>query len=216
LYIFIALGVVLPMMHQASLGTMLVVMGGQVHPLWQTPVLPLLYLLSAITLGYGVILFESCVAASAYRRQVEVPLLNPMARVMLGIMAVFLVVRFTDLIVRDAIGEAFKPTYIALTFWVENGCLIAPFLLIGTTEARRNPARLFLAGIAVMLSGILLRLNGFLITFDTGPGWRYFPSVPELLVTLGIFAAEVFGYIYITRRFPVLPREEPYAQPARS
>jgi Ni/Fe-hydrogenase subunit HybB-like protein len=73
LYIFIALGVVLPMMHQASLGTMLVVMGGQVHPLWQTPVLPLLYLLSAITLGYGVILFESCVAASAYRRQVEVP-----------------------------------------------------------------------------------------------------------------------------------------------
>jgi Ni/Fe-hydrogenase subunit HybB-like protein len=91
---------------------------------------------------------------------------------------------------RGVIGEAFQPTYIALTFWIENGCLIAPFLLIGTTEARRNPARLFLAGIAVMLGGILLRLNGFLIAFDTGPGWSYFPSVPELLVTIGIFAAE--------------------------
>ena len=137
-----------------------------------------------------------------------------MAKVMLGIMAVFLVVRFADLVVRGVIGDAFTPTYVALTFWVENACLIAPFLLIGTTEARRNPARLFLAGIAVMVSGILLRLNGFLIAFDTGPGWNYFPSVPELLVTIGIFAAEVLGYIYITRRFPVLPREEAYAQPA--
>jgi len=216
LFFFIALGCVLPMMHQASLGTMLVVMGDQVHPLWQTPIQPLIYLLSAIMLGYGVILFESCVAASAYRRHIEVSLLNPMAKVMLGIIALFLVVRFTDIAVRGALPEAFRANHIALTFWAENLCLVATFLLIGTVEARRNPARLFLAGITVMLSGILLRLNGFLIAFDTGPGWSYFPSVPELLVTIGIFAAEVFGYIYITRRFPVLPREETYAQPAHS
>ncbi len=214
LFFFIALGCVLPMMHQASLGTMLVIMGDQVHPLWQTPIQPLIYLLSAIMLGYGVILFESCLAASAYRRQIEVNLLNPMARVMLGIIALFLVVRFTDVAVRGALPEAFRANHIALTFWVENLCLVATFLLIGTVEARRNPARLFLAGVTVMLSGILLRLNGFLIAFNTGPGWSYFPSVPELLVTIGIFAAEIFGYIYITRRFPVLPREETYAQPA--
>ncbi len=216
LFVFIALGIVLPMMHQASLGTMLVVMGGQVNPLWQTPMQPLIYLLSAIILGYGVVLFESCVAASAYRRQVEVSMLNPMARVMLGIMGFYLLVRFADLIARGVLGLAFQPTFIALTFWIENACFIAPFLLIRTVEARRNPARLFLAGIAVMLGGILLRLNGFLIAFDTGPGWTYFPSVPELLVTIGIFAAEVLGYIVITRRFPVLPREEAYAQPAQS
>jgi len=213
LFFFIALGIVLPMMHQASLGTMLVVMGGQVHPLWQTPMLPLIYLLSAITLGYGVILFESCVSASAYRRQIEVPLLNPMARVMLGIMALYLVVRFTDLLVRGVLGLAFQFNAVALTFWIENACFIAPFLLIRTVEARRNPARLFVAGLAVMLSGILLRLNGFLIAFDTGPGWSYFPSVPEILVTLGIFAANVLGYIIITRRFPVLPREDTPALP---
>ncbi|MBO3703704.1 MAG: Ni/Fe-hydrogenase cytochrome b subunit [Candidatus Accumulibacter sp.] len=214
LFFFIALGIVLPMMHQASLGTMLVVMGGQVNALWQTPMQPLIYLLSAIILGYGVVLFESCVAASAYRRQVEVSMLNPMARVMLGIMAFYLLVRFADLIARGVLGQAFQPSFIALTFWIENACFIAPFLLIRTVDARRNPARLFLAGIAVMLGGILLRLNGFLIAFDTGPGWTYFPSVPELLVTIGIFAAEVLGYIVITRRFPVLPREESYAQPA--
>ena len=53
LFFFIALGTLLPMMHQSSLGTLLVVMGGQVHPLWQTPMLPLLYLLTAIIMGYA-------------------------------------------------------------------------------------------------------------------------------------------------------------------
>ncbi|MDP3616475.1 MAG: Ni/Fe-hydrogenase cytochrome b subunit [Rhodoferax sp.] len=213
LFFFIALGIVLPMMHQASLGTMLVVMGGQVNPLWQTPVVPLIYLLTAIIIGYGVVLFESCVAASSYRRKIETHLLNPMAKIMLGVLAFYLVVRLGDLLLRGAFGEAFKPSFAAFAFWVENLCFVAPFFLIGTIEARRNPARLFLAGIAIMAGGILLRLNGFLIGYGhfTGSGWTYFPSLAEVLVTVGMFAMEVLGYIIITRRFPVLPRENAQA-----
>jgi len=211
LFVFIALGTLLPMMHQSSLGTLLVVMGPQVNPLWQTPVVPLLYLLSAITIGYGVVLFESCVAASAYRREIEMNLLTPMAKVMLGVLGIFLVIRATDLVVRGALGHAFTPSLEAFFFWLETLSFLLPLLLIGTTEARRNPARLFLAGVAIMLGGILMRINGFLIGYDTGlgvdPGWNYFPSVPEMLVTIGMFALEVLGYIIITRRFPVLPRE---------
>ncbi|MCL2344687.1 MAG: Ni/Fe-hydrogenase cytochrome b subunit [Desulfobulbus sp.] len=208
LFFLIALGTLLPMMHQSSLGTLLVVMGTQVYPLWQTPIVPLLYLLSAITIGYGVVLFESCVAASAYRRQIETRLLEPLARIMLGILSVFLLVRFGDLAVRGVLGHAFAPTLKALMFWLETLSFAAPWLLIGSLTARRNPARLFLAGVAIMLGGILLRLNGFLIGYDTGPGWSYFPSVGELLVTFGMFAIEVLGYIIFTRRFPVLPRAE--------
>lgn len=209
LFFFIALGIVLPLMHQASLGTMLVVMGGQVNPLWQTPMVPLIYLLTAIIIGYGVVLFESCVAASSYRRKIETHLLNPMAKIMLGVLALYLVVRVGDLLLRGAFGAAFKPSFAALSFWVENLCFVAPFFLIGNVQARRNPARLFLAGIAIMAGGILLRLNGFLIGYGhfTGSGWTYFPSLAEVLVTVGMFAMEVLGYIIITRRFPVLPRE---------
>jgi Ni/Fe-hydrogenase subunit HybB-like protein len=216
LFFLVALGTVLPMMHQSSLGTLLVVMGTQINPLWQTQFLPLIYLLTAIAIGYGVVLFESCIAASGYRRQIETHLLNPMAKIMLGVLAVYLVVRFGDIVWRGALGEAFKPTVVALSFWIENLCFVAPFLLIGSAEARNNPARLFIAGIAIMLGGVFLRINGFLIGYDTGPGWSYFPSVPELLVTLGMFAIEVIGYIIITRRFPVLPREEAHAYSARS
>jgi Ni/Fe-hydrogenase subunit HybB-like protein len=216
LFFLVALGTVLPMMHQSSLGTLLVVMGTQINPLWQTQFLPLIFLLSASAIGYGVVLFESCVASSAYRRKIETHLLDPLAKIMLGMLAIYLVVRFGDLVVRGALGEAFKPTFIALAFWIENLCFVAPFLLVGNAGARRNPAKLFLAGVAIMLGGVFLRINGFLIGYDTGPGWNYFPSVPELLVTIGMFAIEVLGYIIITRRFPVLPREEAHAFSARS
>ena len=212
LFFFIALGTLLPMMHQSSLGTLLVVMGPQVNPLWQTPVVPLLYLLSAIAIGYGVVLFETCVASSAYRRQIEMHLLQPMARVMLGVLAVFVVVRFGDLIARGALGHAFAFSLEALFFWLETICFLLPFALAGRAADRRNPARLFLAGVALMLAGVLLRVNGFLIGYDTGVGvdhgWNYFPSIAEMLVTMGMFAIEVLGYIVITRRFPVLPRAE--------
>ncbi|MBI4757225.1 MAG: Ni/Fe-hydrogenase cytochrome b subunit [Betaproteobacteria bacterium] len=208
LFFVIALGVLLPAMHQSSLGTLLVVAGQQVHPLWQTPALPLIYLLTAITMGYGVVLFESCVASSAYRRSIETHLLTPLAKVMLGVLAAYLVVRVVDLLWRGALGLAFAPTREALFFWLEMAAFVAPFFIVGSAAARANPAKLFLAGIAIMAGGTLLRLNGFLIGFDTGPGWNYFPAAPELLVTLGMFAAEVLGYIVITRRFPVLPRED--------
>ncbi|MDO8933219.1 MAG: Ni/Fe-hydrogenase cytochrome b subunit [Rhodocyclaceae bacterium] len=207
LFALVALGTVLPMMHQSSLGTLLVVMGVQIHPLWQTPLEPLLYLLTAVTMGYAVVLFESCLASAAYRRKIEMHMLTPLAKIMLGFLAVYLVVRLGDVVVRGALPRAFGVSLEALMFWLETACFVAPLVLIGSAANRRNPARLFLAGVLLMLGGALLRINGFLIGYETGDGFSYFPALPELMVTLGLFAVEVIGYIVITRRFPVLPRE---------
>lgn len=207
LFFVIALGTLLPMMHQSSLGTLWVVLGVQVPPLWQTPLVPLLFLLTAIAMGYAVVLFESCIASSAYRRSIEMHLLTPLSKVMLGVVAAYIAVRLGDVIVRGAFGRAFALNLEAFMFWVEMACFVAPFFIIGKETQRRNPARLFVAGILLMLGGSLLRLNGFIVAYDTGPGFHYFPSLAEILVTAGMFATEVLVYILITRRFPVLPRE---------
>ncbi|MCX7896773.1 MAG: Ni/Fe-hydrogenase cytochrome b subunit [Rhodocyclaceae bacterium] len=218
MFLIVALGTLLPMMHQSSLGTLLVVAGEQIHPLWQTPLLPALYLTTAITMGYAVVLFESCLASAAYRRAIETPLLTPLAKVMLGMLIAYLVVRVGDLLWRGAWPRAFAPSLEAIFFWLEMAAFVAPFFLIGSETQRRNPARLFLAGVALMLAGSLLRLNGFLIGYQTvigaetaGVNYHYFPSLTELLVTVGMFAVEVLGYVIITRRFPVLPREAAHA-----
>lgn len=206
LFFIIALGTLLPMMHQSSLGTLWVVLGEQVYPLWQTPLVPALFLFTAIIMGYAVVLFESCLAASAYRREIEMNLLTPLAKVMLGVVLVYIGLRFADLIWRGALPLALQFNREALSFWLEMACFIVPFFLIGSAAQRRNPARLFVAGILLMLGGSLLRLNGFLIGYHTGEGFTYFPSLAEILVTSGMFATEVLVYILVTRRFPVLPR----------
>jgi Ni/Fe-hydrogenase subunit HybB-like protein len=207
MFFVIALGTLLPMMHQSSLGTLLVVMGIQIHPLWNTTLQPLLYLLTAITMGYAVVLFESCLAASAYRRKIEMHLLTPLAKVMLGILIAYLVVRFGDLIYSGQLTQAFSFSLETVMFWLETICFVLPLFLIGSEARRRNPANLFLAGITLMVGGALLRINGFLVGYETGGAFKYFPSLWEILVTAAMFTIEVLGYIYITRRFPVLPRE---------
>ena len=95
-------------------------------------------------------------------------MLPPLAKVMLGMLGAYLVVRVGDLTVRGAWGNAFSFGLVATLFWLEMVLFCLPFVLVGTAEARRNPARLFLGGCRLMLGGSLLRINGFLIGYDTG------------------------------------------------
>ena len=44
----LAIGLLLPTMHQSSLGAVMLLAGQKLHGLWQTPLLPLLFLLSSI------------------------------------------------------------------------------------------------------------------------------------------------------------------------
>ena len=57
IFVFIIAGVVLSTLHQSSLGTLMVIAGNKMHPLWQTPILPLLFLLSAIAVGFPMIIY---------------------------------------------------------------------------------------------------------------------------------------------------------------
>ncbi|CAG1012837.1 partial putative Ni/Fe-hydrogenase 2 b-type cytochrome subunit, partial [Burkholderiaceae bacterium] len=70
LFFFIALGVLLPTMHQSSLGSLLLVYGYQVHPLWQSGVLlPLIYLMTSIMLGFSAVIFEATLSSVGFKRQ---------------------------------------------------------------------------------------------------------------------------------------------------
>ena len=55
----IALGILLPTMHQSSLGTLMLLTGPKLHPLWHTPLLPFLFLVYCVLMGFGVVVFES-------------------------------------------------------------------------------------------------------------------------------------------------------------
>ncbi|MDP3483106.1 MAG: Ni/Fe-hydrogenase cytochrome b subunit [Sulfuricella sp.] len=208
LFFIIALGVLLPSMHQSSIGSLLVVFGYQIHPLWQTLILPLLYLMTAVLIGFAIVIFEACLSSSGFRRPLELHLLTGLSRLMIGLLVVYLVVRLGDLMVRGALGFMFEPSIEGLMFWVEMGLFAAPLVLLADPASRLNPARLFIAAFCLMLAGFVLRINSFLVGYETGAGWHYFPSVPEIMVSVGMIALEILGYIVLVRYLPILPKEE--------
>jgi Ni/Fe-hydrogenase subunit HybB-like protein len=204
LFFIIALGTVLPSMHQSSLGSMLVVFGYQIHPLWQSILLPLFYLMTALTIGFAVIIFEACLSSSGFKRPLEMHLLGKLSKVMLWMLSAYLVVRFADLIFRGALGSMFELNIEAFMFWVENALFIVPLVLLAKPQARRQPDKLFIAACSLMAAGFILRINSYLVGYETGPGWHYFPSVPEIMVSIGMIALEVLGYIVLVRYLPIL------------
>ncbi|MCO5761232.1 MAG: Ni/Fe-hydrogenase cytochrome b subunit, partial [Chromatiaceae bacterium] len=208
MFVFIGLAALLPSMHQSSLGSLLVVFGTQINPLWQTLLLPLIFLMTAITVGYAVVIFESTFSAMGFKRPFELDILARLSKVMWMLLLAYLAVRMGDILVRGAIAEAFEPGIIALMFWLEMAFFIAPAVILAKETNRRRPDRLFLSAVFMMAGTFLLRINGFLVGYETGEGWQYFPSVPEILLTVGIIAIEILGYIVLVRWLPVLPKVE--------
>jgi Ni/Fe-hydrogenase subunit HybB-like protein len=210
LFFFIALGVLLPSMHQSSLGSLLVIFGQQIHPLWQSGwLLPVIYLMTAILLGFAVVIFEATLSSTGFKRPLETKVLTPLAKVMYWLLAAYVVLRVLDLVLRGAFGTAFAATWQALWFWVEMACFVVPLVTLASENARRSASKLFVGAVLLMLGGMLLRINGFLVGYMTGEGWSYFPSFAELMVTVGIIAFEILAYIVIVRNYPVLPAAQP-------
>lgn len=204
LYLFVALGVLLPTMHQSSLGSLLVVFGQQIHPLWQTQVLPLLFLLSAVTMGFSIVLFESALAGRAFARPAERSTIAKLARIMMGTLSVFVAVRLAELVLAGEIGLAFAGDLRGNMFLLEMALFVLPIVLLASKKGRGNARTTFLAGVSMLLAGSLYRIDAYLVAYQTGPGWSYFPSWPELMVTVGIIAAEILGYVIFVRYLPVL------------
>ncbi len=205
MFVFIAIGVLLPTMHQSSLGTLMVVTGRKLHPLWQTQMIPLLALISAITMGYSIVIFEAIVSSVSLKREIEVPLLSKLSALIPWLIGAYLVVRFGDLLYRGQLGLAFTSGFKGIMFIIENVLYIVPLVILSSASSRMRPKMLFVSAVIMLLAGAVYRFDTFLIGFDPGPGWHYFPSAQETLITVGLISMEIAGYMVIVKKLPVLP-----------
>ncbi len=208
MFVFIALGVLLPTMHQSSLGSLMVISGKKLSPLWQTQFIPLLFLISAITMGYAIVVFESVFSALAFKRPMETPMLAKLAKIIAGLIGVYLVIRFADLIGRGALGLAFQGDLSGAMFILENILYILPAALLAVPANRASNRMLFLSAFSMLLAGSVYRFNAFLVGFNPGAGWHYFPAFSELMITIGIIAVEILAYLVFVKKLPVLPKVE--------
>jgi Ni/Fe-hydrogenase subunit HybB-like protein len=200
----IAVGLLLPTMHQSSLGALLLVAQTKVHPLWHTALLPLLFLLTAFAMGYAIIFFEAIFSAHAFRRPLETRMLARLGAFVAGVIVLFLVVRFSGLFAAGRLGLTVRAGGYAFFFWAETLLLAAAAFLFLQQGVRASAAAQLQAALLALAGGALYRIDAFLTAYRPGQGWVYFPSFFEILVTLGIVATETVAYVVLVRRYPVL------------
>lgn len=203
----IALAILLPTMHQSSLGSMFMVAVTKLHPFWHSPWLPALFLTSCLTMGYGAVVLIEATTAAVWPRQADWRLLARIGRVAGWIQVGYLAVRLLDLWGSGNLAKGLRqpdPAFY-LSF------LAAEILLFGVSTAmflsarqRANPGRLFLASMLAVAGGTLYRFDTYLVGFRPRAGWHYFPSVPEILVSVGFAAAGIAVYVVMVKRFPLL------------
>jgi len=200
----IALGVLLPTMHQSSLGTLMLLANSRLHVLWRTPVLPLLFLLTSVSMGYATVVFESAFSSVAFRRRPEIGMLAKLGLAIVPIQLAAVALRIADWGVRGSFGALFAFDARSTLAVVEIVLLLAPVPLVWAAARNRDLGGLVRASFVMMAGGALFRFNTYLVAFTPGPNWSYFPSVSEILITVGLVAAEVIAYLLIVKTFPIL------------
>jgi Ni/Fe-hydrogenase subunit HybB-like protein len=200
----IALGLLLPTMHQSSLGSLMLLAGPRLHRLWHTPFLPLLFLISCVTMGYAAVVIEASLSARFFNRPRHTDMLTSLYGAATITVLLFLGIRLIDLVYRGRLGLMFKFDLYSIMFWLEIVLLVVPVLIYFDKKKRGDPVYQFRAAMWLILSGALYRFNTYLIGFVPGGNYSYFPSVPEMFITIGIVATEILIFVFLVKRFPIL------------
>jgi Ni/Fe-hydrogenase subunit HybB-like protein len=195
----------LPAMHQSSLGSLMVIAGTKVHPLWQTQMLPAFYLMQAVVCGFASLILILMIACLAWNRPLDVPVLGTLAKFMAWSSIVFVVFRYADIVIRGQVGLAFDASWYAALFLGENLFVLVPALVLLKERRRRIPRVLFIAAAATAIGGLVYRFSPTTLAFRYGRASIYFPSIGELLMCLGYIGLAIALFILAVRRFAILP-----------
>ncbi|MBZ5496337.1 MAG: Ni/Fe-hydrogenase cytochrome b subunit [Acidobacteriia bacterium] len=205
--LFIVAGVVLSFMHQSSLGTLMLIAPSKLSALWDTPILPILFLLSAMMVGFPMVILESIYANISFGRSPEMELLTPMARIIPWFLGTYGAVKIGDLIVRHSQLNFLEHPAATTSLFIEILLgIIAPFLLFLNKAVRRSMGWLFFTVSLIIFGVVLNRINVFLVGYNPPYATKaYFPSIGEIAMTVAIVSSILFCYRMFVTFFPILP-----------
>jgi len=206
MFIFIIAGVVLSCLHQSSLGTLMILAGPKIHPLWQTPISPLLFLLSAIAVGFPMVIFESLLASRSLGIKPEMHVLSRLGAFIGPFLGIYLAFKIGDMVIRETYVYLSTVTTESVMFVIELVLgVIIPLRLFLSRAVLRSPIGLFIGSSLVVLGVLLNRINCFVIAYSPPYAEHtYHPSFGEISVTVGFVAILVLLYRLFVLNFPII------------
>ncbi len=213
-------GVMLSTLHQSSLGSLYLIVPQKLHPFWYSPLLPVFFFLSAIAVGLAMTIFESSMTSKHFGKQLELPLLRELGRILVVVLMVYSVLRTQDLYHRGALKLVLQPGYETWMFLLEVLLgLAAPIVLLLIPRVRNAAGGLYLTAVLTLLGFITNRLNVSTTGMETSAGMHYIPRWTELAVTASIIAVGFAAFALAAKYLPIFPEHagaEPGARPGAS
>ena len=202
----VILGVILSTLHQSSLGSLYLIVPSKLHPLWYSPMLPLHFYISAIGAGIGMVVLESYLSGRAFRRHLEMDLLEPLARGMVVALGIYGLMRLQAIRRNHAFGSILEFGYEGKMFLLEFLLLvILPVVLMSFKRLRTSPDWLVGSAFMAVLGFVMNRLNVSITGMEAASGTRYLPSGMEIIVSVGLVATGMAVFAFAVRMFPIFP-----------
>ena len=158
------------------------------------PALALLFLLSAIAVGFPTAICVYLLGTRALKLKPDLGMLNSLAKYVPFFLGLYLAVKIVDMLIRESYVHLTEGSPQSASFIIEVLFgLVIPLAMIVSGRVRRSPRWLGLACLMIMLGIILNRANVYLIGYR--PPFTdkvYHPSLTEWAVTIGCVAAILF------------------------
>ncbi len=203
-------GVILSTLHQSSLGSLYLIVPSKLHPLWYTPLLPFLFYFSAIAGGIAMTVLESYLSKRAFRRHLEMDLLEPLARGMVVVLIVYGLFRLQILAKNGALASLAHPGYEQWMFLLEFGLgVVLPVALLLVPRIRNSERGIVVGSFLTVLGFVMHRLNVSVTGLERASGVRYTPSWMEFIVSIGLVGIGMTIFALAVRYLPIFPEEKP-------
>jgi formate dehydrogenase iron-sulfur subunit len=200
-------------MHQSSLGSLFLLMPDKLNHLWWSPIMPICYFLSSVAAGTAMMVLIEMWIAKAYKRAIRIHQLAALGKVAFWAMLVYQIVRLADVVVRGELHNAFggKGGWMFLVEIVLGG--LVPLAMLGAAKLRENPKTLAIATGLATLGVVWNRMMGVVFAMTLKGAMplnapqKYFPSIFEWGISVGLVAATIFLFGMGAKFLPVLPKE---------
>jgi len=206
--LLIMAGVIFSTMHQSSLGTLFLITPYKLHALWYTPILPILFLISAIMVAPAVVIFESLTSEKTIGHKAPFNLLASLSKSMPYLLGFYLLLKIADLIGSGDVTYVFMLNAQAVSWWLEITLgVIIPLVLYITPEVRNTKGGLLWSSILVIVGLIWNRLNVAVVGFIV-EGWKtYYPLWSEIVISIGVISIGIIVFKLAVENLPIYESE---------
>ena len=202
--LLIAAGVMLSFLHQSSLGSLYLMTLHSLNPLWHSPLLPVLFLVSAITAGIAMISLEALLGERLLGHKAPLEPLFALARVMPVLLIMYLGLKLGDILACREWSRLFDPNVQAIMWWVEIFIgVLFPLVLYLIPGVARRKGGLGFASAQVVAGLVINRVNVAMVGVEVKRWQSYYPGFFEIAITVGILSMGLLAYAWASSQLPI-------------